>query len=80
MEADALRGDDWPPSSARFAAMCRGVNPADDDYRNAPLSARPGAQMYEPWQRKGRQIESDASQRTARRELDALAKRLGVTL
>lgn len=69
--ADADRGDDWPPSSTKFRALCRDTNAADNvvrpyvsgHYHTAPL-----------------RIESDASRAAAKRELEALGKKLGISI
>jgi hypothetical protein len=71
--ADAERGDDWPPSSAKFLAMCRNgtANRADDVVR--PYVS---GHYHTPAPR----IESDAARATARRELGALCQKLGIDI
>jgi len=75
IEADAFRGDDWPPSSTHFRAMCLGRTNDDD----VPTSKRPGAAMYRPAAPRSRRIESDASRAAADREMAKLRKLLRVS-
>jgi len=67
--ADADRGDDWPPSSAKFRAMC--AKPTDDVVRTYV-----SGHFHTP----APHIESGTSRATAKRELAALCKKLGIDI
>lgn len=67
-EADAERGDDWPPSSTKFRAMC--VSKPDDGVVRTYVSGH--------YHTIAPRIESDASRAAAKRELCALCEKLGI--
>jgi hypothetical protein len=67
---DAERGDDWPPSSTKFRAMC--LPPRSDAPRTYLGSA--------PTRREFTAIESDRSKVVAKRELGKLCEHLGIDI
>ncbi|HET7663879.1 MAG TPA: hypothetical protein VFK31_09600 [Rhodanobacteraceae bacterium] len=67
---DLRRGSDFPPSSAKFAAMCR-----------PPASPQSQLPMYQPFvSDRAHRLESSDSRACAKRHLDDIAARLGVDL
>lgn len=68
--ADAERGDDWPPSSTKFRALC--LPQLDKGVVRTYTSGHYHAAAP--------RIESDASRAAAKRELGALCEKLGIEI